>query len=243
MLQGVTYLDIKPFAEISTKETHKTTITSFEDMLKAEETEKESADETVQDSVSSEETAATDTDGQTIIYKDPVTGKEVVYEDVAKSDTSESKTSSTSKTSSSSKTTETADSMKKTKYDAYFKAAAKKYNVSESLLKGIAKAESNFNANDVSSSGAMGVMQLMPATAKELGVTDAYDPEQNIMGGAKCIAQKLKEFNGDVKLALAAYNAGSGAVKKNGGVPSYCKSYVSKVLSYKSAFETASAVG
>ncbi|MCI8377128.1 MAG: lytic transglycosylase domain-containing protein [Lachnospiraceae bacterium] len=133
--------------------------------------------------------------------------------------------------------------MKKTKYDSYFKAAAKKYNVSESLLKAIAKAESNFNPKDVSSSGAMGVMQLMPETAKGLGVKDPFDPEQNIMGGAKCISQKLKEFNGDVRLALAAYNAGSGAVRRNGGVPSYCKTYVSRVLSYKSAFETAAAVG
>ncbi|MCI8771763.1 MAG: lytic transglycosylase domain-containing protein [Lachnospiraceae bacterium] len=133
--------------------------------------------------------------------------------------------------------------MKKTKFDAYFKAAAKKYNVSESLLKAIAKAESNFNPNDVSSSGAMGVMQLMPETAKGLGVKDPFDPEQNIMGGAKCISQKLKEFNGDVRLALAAYNAGSGAVRRNGGVPSYCKTYVSRVLSYKSAYETAVAVG
>lgn len=133
--------------------------------------------------------------------------------------------------------------MKKTKYDEYFKAAAKKYNVSESLLKAIAKAESDFNPDCVSSAGAMGVMQLMPETAKGLGVDDPYDPEQNIMGGAKCIAMKLKEFNGDVRLALAAYNAGSGAVRRNGGVPSYCTTYVNKVLSYKEAFETANSVG
>ena len=89
----------------------------------------------------------------------------------------------------------------------------------------------------------MGVMQLMPETAKGLGVDDPFDPEQNIMGGAKCIAMKLKEFNGDVRLALAAYNAGSGAVRRNGGVPSYCTTYVNKVLSYKEAFETANSVG
>ncbi len=133
--------------------------------------------------------------------------------------------------------------MKKTKYDAYFKAAAKKYNVSESLLKAIAKAESDFNPDCVSSAGAMGVMQLMPETAKGLGVDDPFDPEQNIMGGAKCISLKLKEFKGDVKLALAAYNAGSGAVRRNGGVPSYCNTYINRVLSYKEAFETANAVG
>lgn len=232
MLQSVSYLHIKPFEAYSGKGNQKTTITSFEDMLKEEKTaqEKESSKTSEEDSakaaVTSDKTKTT-----TVIYKDPLTGKEVVYEDVAVD-----KTSQTSNTTS-------VDSMKTTKYDEYFKKAAKKYGVSESLLKAIAKAESNFNANDVSSAGAIGVMQLMPETAKELGVTDPYDPEQNIMGGAKCIAQKLKEFNGDVKLALAAYNAGSGAVKRNGGVPSYCKSYISKVLSYKEAYETAAAVG
>lgn len=133
--------------------------------------------------------------------------------------------------------------MKKTKYDEYFKEAAKKYDISESLLKAIAKAESDFDPNCLSSAGAMGVMQLMPETANGLGVDDPYDPRQNIIGGAKCIAQKLKEFNGNVKLALAAYNAGSGAVKRNGGIPSYCNTYVNRVLSYKEAFETANAVG
>ena len=146
-------------------------------------------------------------------------------------------------TSSPGKQAVPASSMKKTKYNEYFKAAAKKYNVSESLLKAIAKAESDFNPDCVSSAGAMGIMQLMPETAKGLGVDDPYDPEQNIMGGAKCISLKLKEFKGDVKLALAAYNAGSGAVRRNGGVPSYCNTYVNRVLSYKEAFETADAVG
>ena len=97
--------------------------------------------------------------------------------------------------SKSTKRTTSASSMKTTPYDSYFKKAAKKYGVSESLLKAIAKAESNFNERDVSSSGAMGVMQLMPDTARGLGVEDPFDPEQNIMGGAKCIAGKLKEYN------------------------------------------------
>lgn len=233
MLQSISYLHIKPFATFSSTEKRETTITSFDDMLK----EKQKVTKLADEENAKTETVEENTTNQTssVVYKDPLTGKEVVYEDVAPN-------ASVNKTSSST-TTETADSMKKTKYDAYFKAAAKKYNVSESLLKAIAKAESNFNPNDVSSSGAMGIMQLMPATAKELGVTDPFDPEQNIMGGAKCIAQKLKEFDGNVSLALAAYNAGSGAVRRNGGVPSYCKTYVSKVLSYKSAFETATAVG
>lgn len=235
MLQSVSYLNIKPFAELSSSEQRKTTITvtSFEDVL-----EKEQAvnDDNKATEPEVENATAENSESKIYLYKEPITGRVVVYEDVAKTDNTE-------KTTSSQKAVETVDSMKKTKYDTYFKEAAKKYNVSESLLKAIAKAESNFNPNDVSSSGAMGIMQLMPETAKSLGVKDAFDPEQNIMGGAKCISQKLKEFNGDVSLALAAYNAGSGAVKRNGGVPSYCKSYVSKVLSYKSAFETAVAVG
>lgn len=232
MFESVSYLHIRPIVAYKVGDNHPTrlTQTSFKDVLKQEK----EAQETESSEKPSKETASAQKSDA--LYKDPVTGKEVVYVDVAQNNTS------TEKTSSSSNTTPV-DAMKKTKYDEYFKKAAKQYGVSESLLKAIAKAESNFNPNDVSSAGAIGIMQLMPETAKGLGVTNPYDPEQNIMGGAKCIAQKLKEFNGDVRLALAAYNAGSGAVKRNGGVPSYCKSYISKVLSYKEAYETAAAVG
>jgi soluble lytic murein transglycosylase-like protein len=92
--------------------------------------------------------------------------------------------------------------------DSIFEAASKKYNVPVNLLKAVAKAESNFNSHATSSCGAMGIMQLMPATAKSLGVTDAYNPEQNIMGGAKYLSQMLNQFNGNTELAVAAYNAG-----------------------------------
>jgi soluble lytic murein transglycosylase-like protein len=80
----------------------------------------------------------------------------------------------------------------------------------------------------------MGIMQLMPSTAKSLGISNAYDARSNIMGGAKVIAQHLKKYNGDVSLALAAYNAGSGAVDKYGGIPPYTETqnYVKKVLKY-----------
>lgn len=118
--------------------------------------------------------------------------------------------------------------------DEIFGKAAKEYNVPVELLKAIGKAESSFNPNAVSRCGAQGVMQLMPATAKELGVTDSFDAEQNIMGGAKYISGLLKKYDGNTKLALAAYNAGSGNVKKYGGIPPFeeTQNYVKKVTNY-----------
>lgn len=120
--------------------------------------------------------------------------------------------------------------------DKIFSKASDTYGVSLDLLKAVAKAESNFDPNCVSSAGAQGVMQLMPETAKELGVTNPFDAEQNIMGGAKCLSDKLDEFNGDISLALAAYNAGSGSVNKYGGIPPYTETqnYVEKILGYLS---------
>ncbi len=118
--------------------------------------------------------------------------------------------------------------------DAIFNEAADKYGVDVKFLKAIAKCESDFSATCTSSSGAMGIMQLMPATAASLGVTNAYDPYQNIMGGAKYISEKLAQYNGDKSLALAAYNAGSGNVAKYGGIPPFkeTQNYVTKVLAY-----------
>lgn len=121
-----------------------------------------------------------------------------------------------------------------TTMDDIFQKAADTYGVPVNLLKAMAKQESNFDPNATSSCGAQGVMQLMPATAASLGVTDAYDPEQNIMGGAKYISQLLSKYNGDVSLALAAYNAGSGNVAKYGGIPPFAETqnYVAKVTAY-----------
>ena len=115
-----------------------------------------------------------------------------------------------------------------------FEKAAKKYGVPVELLKAIGYTESNFRVDATSHCGAQGIMQLMPATAKSLGVTDAYDPEQNIMGGAKYISQMLKKYNGNISLALAAYNAGSGNVAKYGGIPPFkeTQNYVVKVTQY-----------
>ena len=105
--------------------------------------------------------------------------------------------------------------------DAIFAEAAERYGVPLNLLKAMGKAESGFDANAVSPAGAQGVMQLMPSTAKSLGVEDPFDARSNIMGGAKYISQKLKQYNGNIDLALAAYNAGSGNVAKYGGVPPF----------------------
>jgi soluble lytic murein transglycosylase-like protein len=116
----------------------------------------------------------------------------------------------------------------------YFEEASETYDVDMKLLKCIALVESSFNPDDTSSSGAMGVMQLMPDTASELGVEDPYDAYQNIMGGAKYISQLLDKYDGDIALAAAAYNAGPGAVSKYDGIPPFeeTQNYVTKVLSY-----------
>ena len=139
-----------------------------------------------------------------------------------------------SQASSAASTSGNTSSSSSTSLDAYFEEAAAKYNVDVKLLKAIAHAESNFNPNATSSSGAMGVMQLMPSTAKSLGITDAYNAYDNIMGGAKVIAEHLANYNGDISLALAAYNAGSGNVAKYGGVPPFTETqnYIKKVLAY-----------
>lgn len=115
-----------------------------------------------------------------------------------------------------------------------FKEASETYGVSENLLTAMAKQESNFRADATSSSGAMGIMQLMPATAAALGCENPYDARENIMAGAKYISQLLERYDGNTSLALAAYNAGSGNVAKYGGIPPFAETqnYVQKVLGY-----------
>lgn len=115
--------------------------------------------------------------------------------------------------------------------DDIFEKAADKYGVDVRILKAVGFVESNFRSNAVSKSGAMGVMQLMPYTAKSYGVDDPFDAEQNINGGAQLLAELLEKYDGNISLSVAAYNAGSGAVDKYGGVPPYDQTvrYVEKI--------------
>lgn len=111
---------------------------------------------------------------------------------------------------------------------------ASRHEVDPALVKAIIMAESGYNPNAVSKKGAKGLMQLMPSTAQALGVEDAFNPEQNISGGVRYFKQLVNRFDGDVKLALAAYNAGSKKVRHYQGVPPYKSThyYIEKVFKY-----------
>jgi len=118
-------------------------------------------------------------------------------------------------------------------YHSIVHEKASLYDLDPSLIKAVIKTESNWNSRAVSRKGAMGLMQLMPATAMDMNVQNPYDPEENIEGGTKYLRYLLERFNGDITLALAAYNAGPKTVEKFGYVPpiTETKQYVSKVLS------------
>lgn len=115
--------------------------------------------------------------------------------------------------------------------DTAIEQAAARHNVDPNLVRSVIKVESNFNPNAVSRKGAMGLMQLMPSTARSLHVSNPFDPQQNVDAGVRHLKQLLESFGGDVKLSLAAYNAGAGAVTRSAGIPHFSEtqSYVRRI--------------
>ncbi len=123
-------------------------------------------------------------------------------------------------------------------YDDIIEKAAEKYDLEPSLIKAVIAKESSGNHKAVSDSGAKGLMQLKDETAKEVGVSKIFNPIENIFGGTAYLKRMIEEHNGDLKLALASYNAGPGTVRKYGGIPPFAetKNYVKKVLNYFELF-------
>jgi membrane-bound lytic murein transglycosylase B len=132
------------------------------------------------------------------------------------------------------KVRKTAPLCRSTLFQPIISRAAAQYQVDPALVRAIIFAESGYNPSAVSNKGAMGLMQLMPGTAKAMGVEDCFDPEHNIYGGVKYFRKLFNQFDGDVKLALAAYNAGSRKVREFNGVPPYraTRHYIQKVMRY-----------
>ena len=125
-------------------------------------------------------------------------------------------------------------------YDSLVQAAAQRNGIDPALLHGLIQQESGFDPSATSGAGAQGLCQLMPGTAASLGVSNPLDPAQSIDGGARYLKQQLDAFGGDPQLALAAYNAGPGAVHRYGGVPPYAETqaYVQKVMGYANAYRS-----
>jgi soluble lytic murein transglycosylase-like protein len=121
-----------------------------------------------------------------------------------------------------------------TRYDRIIEQASRRHGVDSSLVKAVIKAESDYNRKAVSKAGAEGLMQLMPETAKDLAVTDSFDPNENIHAGVRYLKEQLNSFDNNVPLALAAYNAGETTVRKYGRIPPYkeTKTFVERVLRY-----------
>lgn len=125
------------------------------------------------------------------------------------------------------------------RYDPYIQAVCLKHGIDHHLVKAIIKAESAFNPVAVSPKGAMGLMQLMPDTSRDMGVTNPFDPLENIEGGVRYLKRMLSRFNNNLTLALAAYNAGPNAVERHGGIPPYdeTRTYILRVMRYYSLYQ------
>ncbi len=125
------------------------------------------------------------------------------------------------------------------RYDEYIEEASRKHGVSFSLIKAIMKAESDFDPKAVSKKGAKGLMQIMPFNFQLLGIQDPFNPRESIMGGARYFKQLLDRFNGEIHLALAAYNAGPETVDRSSGIPPIreTEDYVKKVMKYYKIFK------
>lgn len=123
-------------------------------------------------------------------------------------------------------------------FDDLISSASGRYNVDPDLIRAVIKTESDFNSNARSNKGAMGLMQLMPDTARLHNVSDAFNPNENVDGGVRHLRLLLERYQGNLELSLAAYNAGAGAVEKHGGIPPYneTREYVRKVLRFYDAF-------
>lgn len=124
-------------------------------------------------------------------------------------------------------------------YDSFIRVISKRYGVDFHLVKAVIKAESKFDHLAVSPRGAMGLMQVTQVTADQVGISDPFDPEENIEGGVRYLKWLLKIFDNDVKLALAAYNAGPTTVKRYRGIPPYAetRAYLKKVLKFYSDYK------
>jgi soluble lytic murein transglycosylase-like protein len=144
----------------------------------------------------------------------------------------------TSLDSTSPASTEPALASGPSSYDSLVNQSAARYGLDPAILHGLIQQESGFNPSSRSSAGALGLTQLMPSTAASLDVSNPLDPAQSIEGGARYLSQLMSQFGGNTTDALAAYNAGPGAVQRYGGVPPYSEtqSYVTKVLGYASSY-------